>query len=683
MATGQSVDEPEPMDVDSFDSDKPEDMSQVNNSAVSKSQQPSTPSHPPAADEDEAHIVLSVKWISVKWVSVEPDDELQKVKRLESRLQKMLQSWINKRKTMMECSVKRTLDNGHVVISIKPAAAMNELKKLSEETLRKDENSVLITSVSQLYPQLDRQVLEDASVNLPEPQTQQVQLEKKSKAGSTAGEKMCASFIQEPQHDQVQAGKQSSAVSAGEEMCTCSVPVAPFWYVNHMYEKEIKHIEKKNGVQIKADVKVTFEVDRKHGNPDNALKEFENLFQNSFVESNGSVIPLKFIDPDQWSNALKTIQEKEDKLLVTLTSKTMTVRGPAHSQDVFSKLLNADTEQKRNTDASHEFRKTSLKIDMTTKDDFPHAGLIIEKTFWMTIYDNKQVARIKDKFNVDLKEYDIGHGKVNVKAFYQKEGGNASMESHALRALLCLYQKFVASPKSSFQFHGATGFSGTPISQSEGPPNERMLNGQSENTKHNTDPPIDSGTTAGDQKDERCPICLDKFENKKQLKCKHEFCKDCLRRAQEANGPICPICRVVFGKIVGDQPDGRMSHQILTIPLPGYSDCGTIMISYEIPSGTQTEKHPNPGQRYFGIRRQAYLPDNKEGNEVLRLLKKAFGQKLIFTIGTSRTTGMDGQVTWNDIHHKTSTSGGPDCFGYPDPEYLSRVKEELKAKGIE
>uniref|UniRef100_A0A3B4GX86 E3 ubiquitin-protein ligase n=1 Tax=Pundamilia nyererei TaxID=303518 RepID=A0A3B4GX86_9CICH len=197
--------------------------------------------------------------------------------------------------------------------------------------------------------------------------------------------------------------------------------------------------------------------------------------------------------------------------------------------------------------------------------------------------------------------------------------------------------------------------------------------------------PLDSPWTSptGDQKDERCPICLDKFENKKQLKCKHEFCKDCLRQAQEANGPICPICRVVFGKIVGDQPHGTMSHQILTFPLPGYSDCGTITIRYEIPSGTQTEKHPNPGQRFHGIGRTAYLPDNKEGNEVLRLLKKAFDQKLIFTVGTSRTTGMDGQVTWNDIHHKTSTSGGPDCFGYPDPKYLSRVKEELKAKGIE
>lgn len=162
------------------------------------------------------------------------------------------------------------------------------------------------------------------------------------------------------------------------------------------------------------------------------------------------------------------------------------------------------------------------------------------------------------------------------------------MESHALRALLCLYQKFVASPMSSSQFHGATGFSGTPISQSEGAPNEPVLNGQSANRKHNTDRPTDNGTTAGDQKDERCPICLDEFKNKKQLKCKHEFCKDCLRRAQEANGPICPICRVVFGKIIGDQPDGTMSDYTLPTPLPGFSDCGTIVINYEIPSGIQT-----------------------------------------------------------------------------------------------
>lgn len=43
---------------------------------------------------------------------------------------------------------------------------------------------------------------------------------------------------------------------------------------------------------------------------------------------------------------------------------------------------------------------------------------------------------------------------------------------------------------------------------------------------------------------------------------------------------------------------------------------------------------------------------------MLRLLRKAFDQKLIFTVGTSRTTGNENQVTWNDIHHKTSITGG-------------------------
>lgn len=97
----------------------------------------------------------------------------------------------------------------------------------------------------------------------------------------------------------------------------------------------------------------------------------------------------------------------------------------------------------------------------------------------------------------------------------------------------------------------------------------------------------------------------------------------------------------------------------------------------------QTEQHPKPGQWYSGINRTAYLPDNKEGREVLQLLKKAFDQKLIFTVGTSRTTGMENQVTWNDIHHKTSSSGGPENFGYPDHGYLSRVRDELKAKGVQ
>lgn len=74
---------------------------------------------------------------------------------------------------------------------------------------------------------------------------------------------------------------------------------------------------------------------------------------------------------------------------------------------------------------------------------------------------------------------------------------------------------------------------------------------------------------------------------------------------------------------------------------------------------TKQKDHPNPGAPYKAVFRTAYLPNNKEGQEILQLLKRAFQQKLIFTVGQSRTTGLQGVITWNDIHHKTSIYGGP------------------------
>ena len=64
--------------------------------------------------------------------------------------------------------------------------------------------------------------------------------------------------------------------------------------------------------------------------------------------------------------------------------------------------------------------------------------------------------------------------------------------------------------------------------------------------------------------------------------------------------------------------------------------------------------HPNPGRPYKGITRTAFLPDTREGREVLKMLEVAFDRKLVFTIGSSRTTGQEGVITWNDIHHKTN-----------------------------
>ena len=129
--------------------------------------------------------------------------------------------------------------------------------------------------------------------------------------------------------------------------------------------------------------------------------------------------------------------------------------------------------------------------------------------------------------------------------------------------------------------------------------------------------------------------------------------------------------------MIGDQPDGKMTYN-----LDNYSKCAgfetfdTIIINYNMRG---IEKN---GVQYPPTHRSAYLPNSPEGREVLSLLKTAFERRLIFTLGTSVTTGRTNQIVWNGIHHKTSLSGGSAYFGYPDNTYFNRVKNELAAKGV-
>uniref|UniRef100_A0A8C3DGN4 E3 ubiquitin-protein ligase n=1 Tax=Corvus moneduloides TaxID=1196302 RepID=A0A8C3DGN4_CORMO len=186
-----------------------------------------------------------------------------------------------------------------------------------------------------------------------------------------------------------------------------------------------------------------------------------------------------------------------------------------------------------------------------------------------------------------------------------------------------------------------------------------------------------------EKEEEMCVICRDRIKNKEILeKCKHAFCKSCIDLAL-AHKQVCPVCNTVCGVLRGNQPEGKMFTTKIRSSLPGYPNCDTIQIDYYMEGGIQTSNHPNPGQHYLPTHRTAYLPDNKEGREILELLRRAFNQKLIFTVGQSHTTGEQSVITWNDIHHKTARDGGPTHFGYPDPSYLQRVRSELKAKGIE
>lgn len=59
--------------------------------------------------------------------------------------------------------------------------------------------------------------------------------------------------------------------------------------------------------------------------------------------------------------------------------------------------------------------------------------------------------------------------------------------------------------------------------------------------------------------------------------------------------------------------------QLRHFSLPGYEAYATIMISYYIPDGVQTKEHPRPGIRFTGASRVAYLPNNREGQQALRV----------------------------------------------------------------
>ncbi|XP_041360692.1 uncharacterized protein LOC121376949 [Gigantopelta aegis] len=181
-----------------------------------------------------------------------------------------------------------------------------------------------------------------------------------------------------------------------------------------------------------------------------------------------------------------------------------------------------------------------------------------------------------------------------------------------------------------------------------------------------------------------CVICIDIASKPKILdKCGHVFCCGCIDKCFQVFKPVCPICNTIYGVIIGNQPQGNMTvKRERNHSLPGHPDCGTISITYHFKDGTQGSEHPNPGSRYHGTTRTAYLPDSPEGNKVLCLLQIAFERRVTFAIGMSLTTGKEDVITWNDIHHKTRRDGNAKGFGYPDPTYLSRVVEELKCKGI-
>mmetsp|Transcript_2315 Transcript_2315/g.3688 ORF Transcript_2315/g.3688 Transcript_2315/m.3688 type:complete len:384 (-) Transcript_2315:348-1499(-) len=190
-----------------------------------------------------------------------------------------------------------------------------------------------------------------------------------------------------------------------------------------------------------------------------------------------------------------------------------------------------------------------------------------------------------------------------------------------------------------------------------------------------------------------CVICMDHFDasseaisfsaclSQQNQTLSHAFHPHCINTWLKSGGGRCPVCRASLHIMTGTQPkNGTMSDELLHHSLPGFPSALTRRIRYYFPDGVQGPEHPNPGCMYLGTTRIAYLPTTPEGNLAFRLLKLAFSRRLIFRVGTSISTGIDNTVIWAGIHHKTSQTPGP--FGFPDPNYLTILFDELKSNGI-
>ncbi|ETE61897.1 Protein deltex-1 [Ophiophagus hannah] len=178
---------------------------------------------------------------------------------------------------------------------------------------------------------------------------------------------------------------------------------------------------------------------------------------------------------------------------------------------------------------------------------------------------------------------------------------------------------------------------------------------------------------------------------KKHLK-KSRNPEDVVRRyIQKVKNPPDEDCTICMERLVSSSGyEGILRHKSAKPELVGkLGKCGHMyhllcLVAMYNNGNKQGIEHPNPGKKFTarGFPRHCYLPDNEKGRKILKLLIVAWERRLIFTIGTSNTTGESDTVVWNEIHHKTEFGSNLTGHGYPDLNYLDNVLAELMAQGV-
>ncbi|XP_041282306.1 uncharacterized protein LOC121347609 isoform X1 [Onychostruthus taczanowskii] len=150
-----------------------------------------------------------------------------------------------------------------------------------------------------------------------------------------------------------------------------------------------------------------------------------------------------------------------------------------------------------------------------------------------------------------------------------------------------------------------------------------------------------------------------------QGSCGHTLCRTCF-----AVDSMQPAGCESFSAVPSYSIPGTLKISSLSQSLPGYYGDTTLQLAYSMPDGVQKAGDPRPGHPYKGGNFCAFLPDNKEGLKIARLLKKAFECGLTFQI---KSCNGEERVTWGPIPHKTSWEGGKARYGPAHPKLLGMV----------
>ncbi|NXL63095.1 DTX3L ligase, partial [Chordeiles acutipennis] len=440
-----------------------------------------------------------------------------------------------------------------------------------------------------------------------------------------------------------------------EEMNELKVPSALYEYFSHTRQEQIKELRERFGVCIRSKddsgtTSVRFTALKSPASIQGANDFFIRTFQKCVEGLKQEKIPLK--DNYTLNDTIMKLNARFSNLLAKVEDNQLLLRGPASEILAARRFL---AEEGENSQAENIVKISSELYEYRNGIEVDASTFKLLETVL-----SKEIEDIKDKFDTVIEKEDSSYGQKKVIVFRPRIK-TSDMSSHATESFINAFQNASAmlrekmfNTEDSTQTKNSTALSSDLSYQEATGASEKKYNGRQKNN-----PSSEGQSKAKTEEEDVCPICMETINNKETLrKCNHAFCKSCITQALSYK-QICPVCNTVYGPVKGDQPEGTMVTKTVSSSLPGYPDCGTIEITYNMSGGIQTNNHPNPGKRYWPTSRIAYLPDSKEGREILRLLKRAFKQKLIFTVGRSNTTGAEDVITWNDIHHKTSRAGGP------------------------